>query len=225
MDNVYYVLNQDNEKEIISYRIAFEEKTKEINVFNDNTANYNNFLNYKEQIKSVFYDTKKSTIEYHIIEIIDNQIYITLKFNKIEEFERYYCPKEIKEEIKRKQDYLEQKQAELKYDIKLNKYRSFLLKNNIKETFNMKGNGFWLYSDYSITNKDDLKFLCNKIAKAVKLNINDCLDNERFACCNNQKQIDAYNDIKNNGCCGFYDEIWKNELTGNSFMFGYNYGH
>lgn len=63
---------------------------------------------------------------------------------------------------------------------------------------------------------DALDEHCRKIDDESKY---ECCDNFRFARVDNQKEVNAYYDAKNHGCCGFYDV----EFSG--IMFGFNYGH
>ena len=56
--------------------------------------------------------------------------------------------------------------------------------------------------------------------------INDpCVDNCRIARCDNEIDLKIYEEMRSSGCCGSYDEKWTNEVTGNSYLFGCNYGH
>lgn len=50
-----------------------------------------------------------------------------------------------------------------------------------------------------------------------------CIDNFRFAYLDDEKQIDAYAQIKEGGCCGFFDKdvIVDKRLA----QIGCNYGH
>jgi len=52
----------------------------------------------------------------------------------------------------------------------------------------------------------------------------DCQDSFRYADSENQEQINAYEDIKNGGCCGFIDVELKCS-DGTTLWYGFNYGH
>jgi hypothetical protein len=50
-----------------------------------------------------------------------------------------------------------------------------------------------------------------------------CIDNERFAFLDDSKAVNEYENIKEGGCCGFYDvEI---VVDGRPAIMGCNYGH
>ncbi len=52
----------------------------------------------------------------------------------------------------------------------------------------------------------------------------DYIDNLRWAMLGDVAQMDAYNDAKGSGCCGFFD----GEVTapdGNTYAVGCNFGH
>lgn len=79
---------------------------------------------------------------------------------------------------------------------------------------------------------DDLAWLCNKAANIYR-NINDlCIDNFRISRAKVEMikgfgfyASEAYRQARNNGCCGFRDELVRNPATGNEFYIGFNYGH
>lgn len=50
-----------------------------------------------------------------------------------------------------------------------------------------------------------------------------CMDNYRFAFEDDDKQMQAYEQSKLDGCCGFWDE--KISINGRAARIGCNYGH
>lgn len=52
----------------------------------------------------------------------------------------------------------------------------------------------------------------------------ECQDTFRYADSENQEQIDAYENIKNGGCCAFVDVELKCS-DGTILWYGFNYGH
>jgi hypothetical protein len=50
-----------------------------------------------------------------------------------------------------------------------------------------------------------------------------CVDGERFAFSDDKEAIRAYEIVKDNGCCGFFDE--EITVNGRKAMIGCNYGH
>lgn len=53
--------------------------------------------------------------------------------------------------------------------------------------------------------------------------VDDNIDNYRFAFLDNQKEIDEYEDVKGHGCCGFFDE--EIIVNGRNAIIGCNFGH
>ena len=49
------------------------------------------------------------------------------------------------------------------------------------------------------------------------------IDNFRFAAKDNAEEVAAYEQAKNKGCCGFFDD--EIDVDGKTFLFGFNYGH
>lgn len=96
--------------------------------------------------------------------------------------------------------------------------------------FNVLMNGSFVLNALKISNMHDFIWLCNQIG-ATMSDYNRrgerCIDNYRLS----HVQLftntyDAhYKCARAQGCCGFHDELLKNPLTGNSFWFGFNYGH
>jgi len=53
-----------------------------------------------------------------------------------------------------------------------------------------------------------------------------CTDNSRVALASSKSECRRYNKIRNNGCCGYYDDvITVGCLFRKSFKVGFNYGH
>lgn len=72
-------------------------------------------------------------------------------------------------------------------------------------------------------NQQDLTWLCNK-AGNIHQKINDgCVDN--FRICRGESMSELYKTAYDNGCCGYWDEVVQNPLTGSVFMIGFNYRH
>ncbi len=80
-----------------------------------------------------------------------------------------------------------------------------------------------LFLDYDL-DVNDFIFICNRFSKVMSKgrNIYECMDNFRFSI--NQLSQD-YIDSQNEGCCGFFDEIFLNPLTKNKLFLGFNFGH
>jgi len=75
-------------------------------------------------------------------------------------------------------------------------------------------------------NDDDLKWLCNQMAKLYRKYRNDCVDNFRLCRSgHNNSKTSEYDFAYSHGCCGFSDELIVNPKTGNSFWIGCNFGH
>ncbi len=95
-----------------------------------------------------------------------------------------------------------------------------------KETFNTKIYGKMLLRYFPDINQHDYLFLSNKLAKIYK-DIDDlCKDN--FTLCkslDNGRPTPDYIEQSKNGCCGRYDKKLHNEVTGNIYYYGFNYGH
>ncbi len=72
-------------------------------------------------------------------------------------------------------------------------------------------------------NQQDLTWLCNQAGSIYRSLKDNCIDN--FRCCAGDSMSQLYKDAYDNGCCGFYDEVVQNPLTGHVFMIGFNYGH
>lgn len=51
----------------------------------------------------------------------------------------------------------------------------------------------------------------------------DCMDNKRVADMSKRLEVKRYKKMKDDGCCGFHDEII--EYKGKRYLFGFNYGH
>ena len=73
----------------------------------------------------------------------------------------------------------------------------------------------------------DLCFIANKAAKLYKkIEPHGCVDNFRVSKISSDGSYsDKYKQAIANGCCGFADRRFKNELTGNKFIIGFNFGH
>lgn len=85
-----------------------------------------------------------------------------------------------------------------------------------------------LYADvldyFAVTNTHDRKLIANRLSKAYKNKY--CIDNYRICVSDNNKiASEEYIEIEKKGCCGFWDEFIFNEVTGNYYWVGFNYGH
>lgn len=50
-------------------------------------------------------------------------------------------------------------------------------------------------------------------------------DRYRFAPKGDEQLVDGYRQIKQSGCCGFFDTTLKGSPSGEVYLFGFNYGH
>ncbi len=75
-------------------------------------------------------------------------------------------------------------------------------------------------------NEHDLNFLSNKASELYK-EVEDagCVDNFRISRVVHGQVSDKYEKAVESGCCGSSDVHYTNELTGNTFSIGFNYGH
>jgi hypothetical protein len=72
--------------------------------------------------------------------------------------------------------------------------------------------------------ENEASYVVNKISNAIRQRVvdRDCCDNFRISV--NGKNDGKYNAIRENGCCGFWDD--KVTLkSGIVVKFGFNYGH
>lgn len=81
---------------------------------------------------------------------------------------------------------------------------------------------------YKILKNKNLKhseivFVINKVSNAIR-RCGDlvCCDNFRFSI--NDENDKEYDKIRNQGCCGFHDEVIE-LYSGTKVKFGFNYGH
>lgn len=51
----------------------------------------------------------------------------------------------------------------------------------------------------------------------------DYMDNYRVARAGNEKEVKAYKEAADSGCCGFFDEMFW--CDGEIVLYGFNYGH
>jgi hypothetical protein len=51
----------------------------------------------------------------------------------------------------------------------------------------------------------------------------ECVDGERFAYEDDEKAMARYEDVKSDGCCGFFDRDIS--IAGRNAVIGCNYGH
>lgn len=96
----------------------------------------------------------------------------------------------------------------------------------LKETYNTKLYGKMVLRYFPDINEHDYYLLCNKLSKMYK-DINDpCNNNWRICKSENGKDITPeYRERRSSGCCGTYDKKIYNEVTGNTYFIGCNYGH
>ena len=91
--------------------------------------------------------------------------------------------------------------------------------NNHNETIYKR-----LLDYHNITNKHDRKLLSNRLNNAYRYK--NCQDNFRICFSDiDRTMTDEYKQSLKNGCCGFFDDYIFNEVTGNYFWIGFNYGH
>ena len=70
------------------------------------------------------------------------------------------------------------------------------------------------------------KFIANRLARAIrKTGIDPCMDNFRFADAADPAEMARYEEQRRDGCCGSVDERVTYHPTGQTFLFGFNYGH
>lgn len=70
------------------------------------------------------------------------------------------------------------------------------------------------------------RFLTNRICKAFRrIGYGECIDNFRVAETSSEEEVGRYNKKKSRGCCAFWDEEVTYYPTGQTFQFGFNYGH
>lgn len=73
-------------------------------------------------------------------------------------------------------------------------------------------------------NKEDGEFLYEMIQN-MEYEIDDpCIDNHRVALKDDEDELRQYEEIKSEGCCGFYDDEVE-APTGNVYLIGCNFGH
>ena len=98
----------------------------------------------------------------------------------------------------------------------------------------VKQSGF-NFKIYSKTIKDfipdidehDLCYMSNKAARLYrKCESHGCVDNFRISRIDAEnKYSKLYEKAIEDGCCGSIDRQYKNEVTGNRFIIGFNFGH
>lgn len=79
---------------------------------------------------------------------------------------------------------------------------------------------FWNFLNNFLTSNEVIEWY-PKFKKII--NDHDFVDNYRFACKNNIKDMEIYRDLAKKGCCGYYDGIFV--INGKEYCFGFNYGH
>lgn len=69
-------------------------------------------------------------------------------------------------------------------------------------------------------------FLAKRIAKAIRrVGKDECLSDLRIADTAKASEVAVYNKIAAAGCCGSVNEKVTYFPTGQTFLFGFNYGH
>ena len=53
----------------------------------------------------------------------------------------------------------------------------------------------------------------------------DYADNFRFALKDSEREVRAYEEKQDRGCCGSYDGEVKCPIDGRTYLIGFNYGH
>lgn len=78
-------------------------------------------------------------------------------------------------------------------------------------------------------NDHDLAFLCNRAAKIYQKLDDGCVDNFRITrarkILGTWTKSRRYESARDNGCCGYIDQLVHNPLTNHYFFIGFNYGH
>lgn len=88
----------------------------------------------------------------------------------------------------------------------------------------------WIKFGNTPEDHKDLIWLCNQLARANQRepDMRDCQDNFR-ACrkvgVGKRAWSEAYQRARDQGCCGYFDQYFKNPVTGNEFYIGFNFGH
>lgn len=93
--------------------------------------------------------------------------------------------------------------------------------------YNLERNANFVLDHLSNIGSDDLVWLCNQIGAIFSHGDYSCVDNHRIS----EAQLFTgepsahYKRAQHSGCCGYFDQKLTNRVTGNSFWFGFNYGH
>lgn len=53
----------------------------------------------------------------------------------------------------------------------------------------------------------------------------ECVDNQRIAASTSNAELDAYDEAKTHGCCGFVDVRLGPSPDGTVYRYGFNHGH
>lgn len=80
----------------------------------------------------------------------------------------------------------------------------------------------WLQKKYGV---EMGLFLAKRCASHIRKINDSCMDNFRIADLSNTKEVEAYGEARQNGCCGSCDVKIEHYKSGRAFMFGFNYGH
>jgi len=93
----------------------------------------------------------------------------------------------------------------------------------------MNDNEKWLTQELlnqcKLMNKRTAQWAAETLLREISSNKDfEYVDNWRVADLKIKAQVDQYQSIKQDGCCGFHDFVAKSP-DGHKFMLGFNYGH
>lgn len=71
----------------------------------------------------------------------------------------------------------------------------------------------------------DIRWLANHFVRVIAKTKDACIDNHRVALVVDGNIPEDYTKRQDAGCCGFFDRKLVNPHTGNTYIFGFNFGH
>lgn len=86
----------------------------------------------------------------------------------------------------------------------------------------------WLDFQNDPLDHKDLIWLCNQIASIGRRKPYTLEHRDNFRICrldSTKVASESYRRAENDGCCGFFDEVFTNPETGRSYLIGFNFGH